>query len=59
MLNQKWNFLNECEYKTTILEVIIPNYFAKIGGFLTTKILKTECEYIKVKSTKKRKTKDN
>jgi len=50
-VKSKMEFLNECEYKTTILEVTIPNYFAKVGDSLTTKILQTECEYIKIKST--------
>ncbi|WP_409415846.1 hypothetical protein [Flavobacterium sp. PS2] len=50
-VKSKMEFLNECEYKTTILEVTIPNYYAKVGDFLTTKILQTQCEYIKVKST--------
>lgn len=50
-VKSKMEFLNECEYKTTILEVTIPDYFAKAGDFLTTKILQTQCEYIKVKST--------
>lgn len=50
-VKSKMEYLNECEYKTTIIEVTIPNYFAKVGDFLTTKILQTQCEYIKVKST--------
>lgn len=49
-VKSKMEFINECEYKTTILEVTIPDYFAKTGDFLTTKILQTQCEYIKVKS---------
>ncbi|KFF16056.1 hypothetical protein [Flavobacterium hydatis] len=50
-VKSKMEFLNDCEYKTTILEVTIPNYYAKVGDFLTTKILQTQCEYIKVRST--------
>ncbi len=49
-VKSKMEFLNDCEYKTTILEVTIPDYFAKVGDFLTTKIIETQCEYIKLKS---------
>ncbi|CAH0336033.1 hypothetical protein FVB9288_01705 [Flavobacterium sp. CECT 9288] len=49
-VKSKMEFLNDCEYKTTIIEVTIPNYFAKAGDFLTTKIIQTQCEYIKIKS---------
>ena len=46
----KMEFLNECEYKTTVLKVTIPNYFVKPGDHIITKILQTQHEYIKVKS---------
>ena len=49
-VKSKMDFLNDCEYKSTIIEVTIPNYHIKAGDFLITKILQTQCEYIKVKS---------
>ncbi|KUJ60528.1 hypothetical protein AR687_17300 [Flavobacteriaceae bacterium CRH] len=49
-IRSKMEFLNECEYKTTILEVTIPNYFAKRGDILTTKILQTQGQNIKIRS---------
>ena len=49
-VKSKMEFLSDCEYKTTILEVTIPDYFAKPGDFLTTKIIKTQGKYIAVKT---------
>ncbi|MEQ1733139.1 MAG: hypothetical protein ABL940_05670 [Bacteroidia bacterium] len=49
-VKSKMEFINTCEYKTTIVEITIPDYDKKVGEFLTTKILETECEYIKVRS---------
>lgn len=50
-VKSKMEFIGDCEYKTTILEVTIPDYFAKPGDFLTTKILKTQGRYIAIKTT--------
>jgi hypothetical protein len=50
-VKSKMEFIKPCEYKTTILEITIPDYDKKVGEFLTTEILETQCEYVKVKST--------
>lgn len=50
-VKSKMEFISDCEYRTTILEVTIPDYFAKPGDFLTTKILKTQGKYIAIKTT--------
>ena len=49
-IKSKMEFLSECEYKSTIIEVTIPDYFAKPGDSLTTRILETQSNYIKIKS---------
>ncbi|WKL48262.1 hypothetical protein Q1W71_00495 [Flavobacterium pectinovorum] len=51
IIKSKMEFLNECEYKLTVLENTIPKHFIKAGDFLTTKILQTQGKQIKIKST--------
>ena len=49
-VKSKMEFIKPCEYKTTILEITIPDYDKKVGEYLTTEIIATQCEYIKAKS---------
>ena len=50
-IKTKRDFVNNCAYKSTILEVTIPDYDLKPGDTIYTEILETECEFVKVKVT--------
>ncbi|CAM4190666.1 MULTISPECIES: hypothetical protein [Flavobacterium] len=45
----KIEFITDCEYKSTVIEVTIPDYPVKVGEILTSKIIETERKAVKVK----------
>lgn len=45
----KIEFITDCEYKSTVIEITIPDYPVKVGEVLTSKIIETEREFVKVK----------
>ena len=48
-IKTKREFLNKCKYRSTIVEVTIPNYNMKVGDTITTEILETECDFVKIR----------
>ena len=49
-VKSKIEFINKCTYKSTVLEVTIPDYNVKKGEFATTDIVETQLEFIKIKT---------
>ena len=49
-VKSKIEFKDKCSYKSTVVEVTIPDYNVKPGEFATTDIVETQCEFIKIKT---------
>ncbi len=45
----KREFTTDCSYKSTVIEVTIPDYNVKPGTIIQADILETECNFIKMK----------
>lgn len=49
-VSSRMDFIDPCTYKSTVMEVTIPDYPVKPGAFVISEILETECKFIKVHS---------
>ena len=47
----KREFLNDCEYKITVIEKSDENFPVNIGDVSFVKIIETQCNFIKIKYT--------